>query len=258
MYDYTDLLSPLPLNRQQMLDEIARWSIAKVFYHRSSVLLHSERVGIMVDDISPLAEKCLPGYDAKKAGILARVHDDHEQVKSVGDVQACHKALMTPAQKKRLEAKEVAAIQKLAKEFPGNIDGYNYGKLLFCGYAKDCAVSQVVKWCDKLESFCEALHEVLAGNISVLPNLLMDVVVLDRFTEKYPLVAPLLKNAKHPLLNFEFRVTKLFGGEAKPHSKRSITRKTNFPFYCHWKKLIVNHLGQKGIDYLVRQKEFFS
>jgi len=190
MLNYTELLSPLPIDREEMLHEIQRWNVAKVFFHRSSVLLHSERVGLMVDDISPLATEFLPEYDSKKAGILARVHDDPEML--TGDYQACHKALMGPAQKQRLAKKELAAIQKLATWFPGNIGDYNYEHLLLCAHKKNCVVSQVVKWCDKLDSYCESLHEVRAGNNLPLPMLIQDTIFLEHFTEKYPLIKSLI------------------------------------------------------------------
>lgn len=255
MFNYTELLSLLPMSREKMLNEIGRWSVADVFFHRSSVLFHSKRVALMVDDISLLASKYLPGYDAKKAGILAHIHDDSEML--TGDHQACHKALMTPRQKRQLAKQELAAIEKLASEFPGNIDGYNYGELLLCAYHKNCVNSQVVKLCDKLDSCCEALHEVYAGNNLPLPMLWMDAVFLEHFPQKYPLVKPLFEKARHPFINFFPRVVKPFGGQCRPHTEKSIKKKTDFPFYDRWKKLILRHLGKEGMRYLAAQKEFF-
>jgi hypothetical protein len=87
--------------------------------------------------------------------------------------------------------------------------------------------------------------------------IIQDTLFLERFTKKYPLITPLLQRSKHPFINIDLRIIESWGGKSEPHTEESIERKTNFPFYDHWKKLVVQCLGQKGLDYLVKQKEFF-
>ncbi|MBX4200668.1 HD domain-containing protein [Candidatus Parcubacteria bacterium] len=251
-----------PLERETMLDEIYRWKVCKRFFHRSSVWLHAQRVRLMVDSLSRLAKKCWPDdrdYDAKKASVLALVHDDPEIL--TGDHQACHKASWSPARKLRVAKEELTAIEELAVAFPGIIAGYDYGELLRCAHRKECKESQLMKLCDKWDAFCEALHEVLAGNNIPLPMLFQDYDFLKSFLRDYPLVAPLFEQRnRHPFLKSPIlRIKAPFGGKSQPHTRESVRRKTDFPGYDHWKSLILRGLGQKGMDYLinVKQEELF-
>lgn len=254
MFDYTASLPKIQVIEQK-LGQIRRWSIHKPFFYPSCVLLHSKRVELMVKDISALALQWLPGYDAKMAMVLAAVHDHPEAY--TGDHQACHKALMNEEQKRALLQEELDAIRKLANSFRGKILGYDYYELLLSAYRKNCPTSQVVKWCDLLDSTCEALHECLAGNGLPQANLWQNVIALVRFLDKYPLVAPLL-GKKHPLLNINLQITMSRGGECKPHTRESIEEETNLPFYDRWKRLILSGIGQRGVEYLTCKKESFT
>ncbi len=257
-----------PLDREKMLDEIFRWKVCQNFFHRSSVWLHAQRVRLMVDALARVAAEFLPGYNAKKARLIAVVHDDPEIL--TGDHQACHKATWSAAKKRRVAKQELEAIGKLAGAFPGSIEGYNYGELLLWGHRKECAESQLMKWCDKLDSYCEATHEVLAGNNTPLPMRDQDIIFLYTFTEKYPLVRPLLKRTeeeqkekrrrKHPLLDLPIVIRTPLGGKARPHTPKSVREKTDFPYYNRWREIILKGLGHKGMDYLVNvdQKELFD
>lgn len=255
MYKNIDL-DIFPTERKKKLEQIYRYHIFEVMFYRSNLEMHTQRVLWLLEEIAPLAKKYLK-FDLEKARIYALVHDDAEMV--TGDIQAIVKLRMSSEEAKNHEKEEEEAIEELVSRYPKNIHGYSYRKLLEHASKKDCVEAQLVSYLDKLDAFCESLHEVYAGNISFLRAVVFYAINLPFFSIKYPKLKNLLASKKSPLTFISdqispyevkvFRYLKL----NRPHDKKTILNDTDFPFYKTWKKIII----KKGkIDWLVTQKEF--
>ncbi len=254
---YKDIdMSIFPDERKQKLEQIYRYHIFEVMFYRSNLEMHNQRVLWLLEELAPLAQKHL-NFDMEKARIYALVHDDAEIV--TGDVQAIKKARMSPKEVKNHEKKEALAIDELTSKYPETVHGYSYKKLLKHASKKNCIEAQLVSYVDKLDAFCESLHEVYAGNISFLRSVVFYATNLPLFPIKYPKLKPLLSSKESPLTFISdqispYKVKALtYSHLNKPHTKETVLLNTDFPFYKTWKKIMV----RKGkIDWLVVQKEF--
>jgi len=174
-------LSVFPKERERALQSIYRYGMFEVVFYRSNLSMHTRRVLWLIEELLPLAEKLLT-LDSEKARILALVHDDAEII--TGDVQAGVKARMSVSELKAVAKAEEQAIQELAKKSPAVVHGYSYKKLLLHALKKDCVEAQLVSYVDKIDAHCESLHEVLAGNINLLPSVMFYVNALTLFPQK--------------------------------------------------------------------------
>jgi hypothetical protein len=82
--------------REEALRNITRWSIQPVMFYRSNLFTHAKRVHGAVCAATPPARTLLPGFDARRAEILACMHDDIEII--IGDIQAGNKLKMSKEQ----------------------------------------------------------------------------------------------------------------------------------------------------------------
>jgi 5'-deoxynucleotidase YfbR-like HD superfamily hydrolase len=259
MIDYKKVLSVFPKNREEKLRAIKRYSMTEVFFYRSLLWHHSLRVALIVDALSEIARSVFLDFDKEKACILALVHDDAEII--TGDVQLGHKELMTAEQLEGVRQDELRAIETLSQEFPKVVDGYSYKELLLHALNKDCFEAQLVSYADKVDAYCEAMHEVLGGNISALRSVIAYITTIDAVKRKYILLAPIFERKDSPLLNIGFRTDpkkvhwKNYLHLNKPHVPESIVLETEFSFYNAWKKLILEKLGQEGMDTLTVRTE---
>ncbi len=247
-------LSVFPPERKEKLQNIYRYNYYDVLIYRSDLWRHSYRVLWLLESIIPLAQKHIQ-FDAEKARTLALVHDDVEMV--TGDVQAILKARMTPEELDALGNQEFEAIEELAKRYPKEINGYSYRELLHHAAKKDCIEAQLVSYVDKVDAYCESLHEVYAGNMSMLRAVVFYARTIPAFPTKYPELASLLLE-KSPLtyLGDLFSPFKIevqdYMNLGKLHTEESLEINTDFPFYKEWKRIVI----EKGkVDWLLEQRE---
>ncbi len=256
MKSYQEIdLNIFPKKRREKLESIFRYHFFDKMFYRSNLWQHSHRVLWLLEEIAPLANKYID-FDIEKARIYALVHDDAEMI--TGDIQAIEKARMSEAELKELEKNDLAAIKQLAEGYPQNINGYSYELLLNEAVYKNTIESKLVSYLDKLDAFCESLHDVYAGNLSLLRSVVFYSMMLPLFPNKYPELKELLKSKDSPLTfindqispyEIKFDKYKNFG---KPHTISSIDDNTDFPFYKKWKEILIN----KGkIDWLIKQIE---
>ena len=259
MIDHKRLFSGFPQSREEKLRAIKRYSMTEVFFYRSSLWHHQLRVAFIVDSLSEIAKIAFAGFDKEKARILALVHDDAEII--TGDIQLGHKQLMTENQLEEVRQNELRAIETISWEFPKTVGSYNYRDLLFHALNKDCFEAQLVSYADKVDAYCEAMHEVLGGNISGLRSVIGYVGTISAIKKKYTLLAPLFEHKDLPLLNVELRTDlrkvhwKNYFHLNKPHTLESIRLETEFSFYNDWKNLVLENLGQEGMEILTLQTE---
>lgn len=251
-------LNVFPPEREEKLRRIERFSMFDIFVYRSTLWDHSRRVSAIVEEISPIAQKVLANYDPEKARILGLVHDDAEVI--TGDVQLGHKQAMNSEQLTKTEKSEADAIEQLADIYPLEIGGYNYRELLYHALRKDCVEAHVVSYADKLDAFCESLHELFGGNTLALRAVLNYTIILGKFGEKFTDLRPMFTHNSVPLLNIELRTDSWRVHESfykhlnQPHTEESIRQKTEFPVYDHWKEIILNRFGEEGIMMLTSRK----
>ncbi len=254
-----NLFKDFPREREQKLKSIKRYSMFDVFYYRSNLWHHSIRVSLLVNEFSEIVKNNLPKLDLEKAKILALIHDDAEMI--TGDIQLGHKQQMTEAQLKEVENDEKKAIEQLATTYPKEIGGYNYRELLYSALTKDSLEAQLVGCADKLDAYCESLHEVLGGNISALRAVTNYVRVLKDLKEKFPDLKPIFKEKNLIFTTTDFytdswRVHKEnYSHLGKPHTSETIRKETEFVLYNMWKNLVINNLGDEGINILITKKE---
>ncbi|MBI4134561.1 MAG: HD domain-containing protein [Candidatus Sungbacteria bacterium] len=257
--EFLEILKAFPPSRGERLQSITRYSMFEVFFYRFTLWHHELRVSFIVEDLAPVLRDVLPHCNAEKAQILALVHDDAEMI--TGDVQLGHKYQMTRDELEKIDDDEAAAIEKLSGQFPERIGGYRYKELLYHALRKDCIEAKVVSYADKLDAYCESLHEILGGNISALRSVIGYTEILHNFDKMFPELQSLLSYKYSPLMYYQDRTDHWKAHREnyvflnKPHTRESIERKTEFPFYNRWKELVVTRMGEEGVKILIEQKE---
>ena len=252
-----DLSLFLP-DRELRLKEIYRFNMFETLMYRSNLWMHTHRVLWLLEEIIPIAQKYLI-FDAEKARIFALVHDDAEMI--TGDVQAGHKARMTKEELRKIELAEEEALENLAEKYPKTIHGYVYKDLLLNSAKKDCIEAQLVSYVDKIDAQCESLHEVLAGNVTLLRSVMFYVNTLILFPKKFPDLAPLLTSRESSLTYLTDVVSpervenKRYVQFGKPWRKESLQVDTDFPFYNTWRRIVIEH---EHVDWLITQREYLK
>ena len=191
----------LGFEERNKLANIYRYSNYAVSFYRSDVLRHSRRVFWLLKNCLPRLCNALDDFGAKRAQVLSLVHDDVEIL--IGDFQSANRLKMNAEQLTENNRQEEEAIDRMAERFPEFLEGYRYRDLLWEIYQKNTAEAQAVKFIDHLDGFCEALHEIFAGNrcFTIPPETEYGTVpippdyYIPRFAQAekhYPLLAPIL------------------------------------------------------------------
>ncbi|MFA6251102.1 MAG: YfbR-like 5'-deoxynucleotidase [Candidatus Paceibacterota bacterium] len=243
--------------REGNLKKIKRYGKFSVMFYRTDLSIYSKRVSALLEVIIPFVKNLYPDFDIKKAKLIAKYHDDFETVLKGGDISLQLKLMMNESEMSELKRKEVLAVDQISTLYPQRIRGYNYKQLLLHVVFKDCIEAQAVSFVDKIDGYCEAIHEILAGNVIFVEP------VINYYSKTFndlPGHFPLIK--KVFLIDndlFSFPVVDLIeffqGGKigSHPHDPASIRRKTGIPHYEVWKKVTIKKIG---IEQLITQLEF--
>lgn len=256
MKAYKNLLSWK--KREENLSKIKRYHKFKVMFYRTNNLLHSKRVLYLLEEILPIVKSLYPDFDEKKARLIALHHDNHEIVLEGGDIPLQYKLMMTDEESSDLQQKEILAVEMLSKSYPKKIKGYEYKQLSLHAIFKDCVEAQVVSFVDKIDGYCEAIHEVLAGNVVFLePIINYDLRTFNDLIGKYPLITKVFKLKKN-WFDYEIVVDlkEFFENGSigtQPHTIETVKKKTLIPQYEKWKEITISKLG---IYPLINQVEF--
>ncbi len=225
--------------REDALRSIYRYSMFYVMFYRNDLFLHSKRVAWLVESLLPLVKKHIPEFNEAKALTLALVHDDAEII--TGDAQLGHKVKMTQEELSVLESKEERALEELANRWPEMINGFVYRELLLHALRKDCIEAQVVSLADKIEGFCEAIHEYLVGNKPCQqPTQEVYPPKISEFSKKFPALKEVM-NEKHPLLLLPLITESLCPNTLRLHTEESLKKDTGIAMYEKWKKITIDH-----------------
>ncbi len=228
--------------RTEALGKIIRFGINIRMIYRTNLLLHSKRVYYMLNEIMPLAKQAFGNeLDEKKALALAIVHDDAEII--TGDIQLGDKLNMTKKELEKIDEDEAKAIDEISSKWPKTVMGYSYRDLLMHALRKDCVEAEIVSYCDKMDAYCESIHEILAGNMIFTTAIDTYTMVLNKFAEKFPRIAKLLK-MEHPLLLMPGKIDQgKIPKEIIFYSEESAAAKTGIPQYDKWKEITINNIG---------------
>jgi 5'-deoxynucleotidase YfbR-like HD superfamily hydrolase len=250
--------SEFPLSREEKLKQIYRFHMFEKFYYRANIWMHTHRVLWLLESVLPVVRKHL-SIDEEKARVLALVHDDTEII--TGDIPSAEKAKLSGDKLKQLNDVEEKAAEELAKTYPQTIHGYYYKELLLNALRKDCPEAQIVSYLDKIDAQCESVHEVFAGNLSLLHSVMYYSVNLSMFPKKFPDLISLFEDPASPItymhyINFPHRDAekKYFDFLNKPHTSELVKKETLLPFYNEWKKIVMEK--EDGMAWLTEQKEF--
>jgi hypothetical protein len=189
------------------------------------------------------------------------LHDEHELVG--GDFPLQLKLDMSEEEKAWFKEGEVSDAKTVARAYPKQINGYNIFELLLHMIFKDVPGAQLGSVLDKIDGFCEAIHETLAGNFVFLEpwhNYLEDP--FNNLPEHYPLIKDLFpKNHKEQGNPFIMPPCKLYdffeGGKRPPtpHTLETLALPTGIPIYDMWKGVTIE-TPDLGVGLLIDQVEF--
>ncbi len=244
-------------NYEKKLEAIIRYEKFEVMFYRTNNLIHTKRIIYILEKLLPFILKIHPDIDVIKLFLLVWFHDAPEII--TGDVSLQTKLIMSEGELRALYEKELIAIEILSDFFKKeSFFDYNIKSLMLEAHEKSTLISQLASFVDKVDGFCEAFHEVLAGN-----NVFAEPVW------NYPLETFSIKEQKYPLLNKLFKSEHIFfkkhigdlkvyfqKGKIGPklHNEETLKRITGFPYYELWKEVTIKNFG---IAPLVVQKEFF-
>jgi 5'-deoxynucleotidase YfbR-like HD superfamily hydrolase len=216
-------------------------------------------VRALVESLISPARGFYSNLDVELVRIIAEHHDDPEIQPFLGDVPLQLKLMMNGKEKKALRVKEILAAEAMARVYPKRVGGYNYLDVLFHAIYKDCREAQLVSVADKCDGYCEALHELLAGNVVFAePIINYHTKTFNNFRRNYPLIGKIF-STNHSLLSTPVSTLAQFFDNgrrrAKPHDLETIARETGDPRYELWKKTTIELFG---VGPLINQVEFFS
>lgn len=247
-------------NREDDLSQLKRYHKFDVMFYRTDLAIHSKRVEALLRKLVPIINFYYPNLDIKKALLISKYHDDYELVLKGGDISLQTKLQMNDEQHADLNRKEKIAAEKIAKYYPKKIKGYKYLDILFHAINKDCPEAQLHSFIDKIDGYCEALHEVLAGNLIFLePVINYQAKSFNNLKENFFLIKNLFNQKDSHLFNFpvidliEFFQKGNIG--AKPHTVESIARKSFIPHYEEWKRVTLETFPN-AVELLTKQLEF--
>ncbi len=252
-------------NREKDLRNITRYSLYAPMYYRTNVWGHSRRVSWIVHDFAPAVKDHIKDFNPLRAEAMALVHNDAEIF--LGDIQSGIKAKMTAEQLANVEDRERKATEKICLVFPKTFCGFSYQELLQEAMGLTTPEARLVKYADRMDALCEALHEIFAGNETFVTNVINEYGTIPTPTEhyapyflsfpsKYPELQTLFNPPTHawfaPLPIIDYRA---IPQNRQPYTLSSLQESTDYPHYEAWKKITMRYGTREEVDKLTHQKE---
>lgn len=251
-------------NREDDLKKLKRYHKFYVMFYRTNLYVHEKRVKAIVKKLLSTALSFYPKLDIKKTFLISEHHDDYELVMSRGDIPLQLKLMMNGSELSNLKEEEINAAKKIARIYHNpDIEGYKYENLLIHAILKDCIEAQLHSFADKIDAYCEAVHEILAGNIVFEPVINYQAKTFNDLQGNFPLIKRIFngngRETKNTLFDFPVVDLKIFFQRgnigARPHTPETLKRKTIIPHYETWKEITLS-MFEDGIDLLTKQIEF--
>jgi 5'-deoxynucleotidase YfbR-like HD superfamily hydrolase len=254
------------VDRDADLRALIRYNMYTVMFYRTNLYSHSHRVAALVRAINPLAQRVFGGeYDPRKAEVMALVHDDPELI--FGDIQAGNKIKMTPEQLAAVKITQEQAIEDIAARFPTTVDGYSYVQLLREVAHYSSLEVQVMRFADKYDGMGEAFHEVHAGNMCFVTNVVNEygriptpppyhVDYFQQFGQEFPDLRPLLAEPFELFEPVEHQDYTRMAAQGRLHTIDSLSAPTGDHHYDAWKRIVIADTNDEVAQDLWQQKEF--
>jgi hypothetical protein len=242
--------------RDRELKKIIRYSMKTrtPMFYRTNLYIHSRRLFVLIKDSAEMINSIYgDDFDIDKALTLALVHDDAEIV--TGDIQLYYKERMSVEELKEVDDDEEKAIGVLCERWPDKINGFSYRDLLFHALRKDCIEAQIVSYFDKIDAFCEALHELHAGNFRFEGPAHNYVWRVRDFPKKFPQLGNFLFG-EEPLIKYPQNLdTDSMLAHGDFHNSNSVREKTGIEFYDRWKELTIENFGESVLTEIKEKEE---
>lgn len=252
-------------DREIGLRKVTRYSLYKAMWYRTDLWTHTRRISWIVEELIPIAQKVFgKDFNPEKAVALALVHDDAEMI--FGDIQAGNKAKMSKEELDKLDQLELDSARILSEKYPKMLGNFVYHDLMIEAVNRSSVESILVSWADKYDAFCEALHELYAGNITWTINVENEYGKIDlateyymkyfnSFEEKFPLSKGLfsIKNNWF-VIPVEPDIMKIVKG-GKKHTLGSLRIKKGYQQYDQWIALTLSRGSDEDIYNLYINKE---
>jgi len=248
--------------REEALEKVIRYHPYKPMFYRTNLWMHGHRLMWMIEELFPLIQTVFPNFDKKAAQHMALIHDDLEIV--MGDIQLNDKLAMTPEEKNALDQTENNAMDEIARRFPEQIETYSYKDLLkrYNQIDVNDVEAVIVKYCDKMDGCCEALHELFAGNNMFTTPLHTKTIptdvyppILKNFEEAFPLFTKVRK-LSHSLFSLPQQLDVLdITANGSLHTPESIRKSTGVVHYDSWREITQKYGGHWGTEMLTEQRE---
>jgi len=252
--------------RQEALNGILRYSLYAPVFYRSSVYDHSERVSWLIRAIEPVLKNVFGAtFNTKRCELLALVHDDIEMI--IGDIQMGNKAMMNPKQLAEVARQEQEAIIVLEKQFPRMLGNYSYAELLHEAIDAQSTEALLMKYADKFDGFCEALHELYAGNTAMTVNVVNEygtiptpyeyyIPFFQEYRQQHPESA-FLFDSEHPFFQTPADLdVHAIVQRGSLHTQQTIQEPVGHPQYDWWKGVIQQYADPGRKQQYSAQKEF--
>ncbi len=245
--------------RRNDLQALKRYGRFDVMLYRTNLGIHITRVGAIVEKLLPFTS-IYQDFSSKKALLISEHHDDYELILEGGDIPLQLKLMMDVEEKENLKMKEVLAAERIAEFYPKSVKGHRYLDLLLHAIHKDCKEAQLYSFADKLDGYCEAVHEVLAGNTVFLDAVInYHAKTFNQPEKNFPLIHELFNGQGGGLFHFPVVDLTHYFEKGKrspvPHTVETIRRETVMPHYEAWKKITLS-IFPNGMDLLTKQVEF--
>lgn len=255
-------------NRERDLKKVKRYAdpehCFEVMYYRTDLSVHVPRVGVILETLIPYASELNINFDPELCRSITKYHDDPEMLGY--DKSHYLKLKANEMQQKLFEKEELESIEAISRMYPlVTPEGYAYKELLLEALYKKSPESQLHSFADKYDGYCEAIHELLAGNsVFFEPVFNYERGTFGIRHEKFYMINELFIrrfSSYNPFLDFGpinlmkyLKNGRLVG---TPHTKESILTPSGIPFYDEWKRLTVETIP-KGMELLTKQKEFHT
>jgi hypothetical protein len=236
--------------RDSGLTSVKRWSMTRYspMFYRTDDLIHSTRLVAMMEDGGQAILSAYPNFDLEKALALCAVHDDGEII--AGDAPTYHVERRLKDQVDGKKTAERLAVEQLAGRWPKQIGGYVYSDLVTEALDKKTLEAQLMSFMDKMDGFCEAIHEIYAGNNLFVRAAVAYAKRLSFYSSECPLVYK-IGEQDHPFLRlpiilYEEDFVEIVS-KGKLHTTSSLREGTLFPQYTRWLELTLANFGDEPL-----------
>ncbi len=253
-------------DRTNLLQNIWRYNNYPVVFYRSDVWVHSKRIYCMLQELEKNLKNVYKNFNIEKALIMSLVHDDPEII--TGDIVAGKKAKLNTEELQILDDDELIAVEELKRRYPNEIFGFNYSDLILEIIHKNTIEAQVVKYLDRFDALCEAVHEVRSGNVDFIIHQKSEYGELElpieyyekRFNnweKNYPLLKDMISKGKIPFMIYQKIDLKKLSAQKIEYNFTNILDSSGIEYYDWWIKILSKRLDSKDFERLYIKKESY-